>query len=383
MSQPLRLAILGSTGSIGRQALMIAERFPDRLSVVALAAHSSNDLIARQAVDFGVSRVALGDRAAASAATRLLAGTGIEVGEGPDAVVALASLDGVDIVLNALVGAAGLRSSVETLKAGKRLALANKESLVIGGDLVMSLAQEDQMIPVDSEHSAIFQCLIGEPGDAVSRILLTASGGPFRGMKRDDLAKVTVDQALAHPRWTMGPKITIDSATLMNKGLEAIEAHHLFGVSLDDITIVVHPQSCVHSMVEFRDGSVKAHLGATDMRIPIQYAFSHPGRWKAPLPPVDFAELGHLDFEDPDPDTFECLRLALHAGMTGGTMPTVMNAANEVAVAAFLQRNAGFLDIPRIVGDVMDRHEPEPLESIGQIESHDRWAREMARAAIS
>lgn len=357
---------------------MIAERFPERLEVVALSAHSNADLLAQQATAFGVSRVALSDTAAATRLQSLLAGTDIEVGTGAEAVTALASLEDVDVVLNALVGAAGLRSSIGALSANKRLALANKESLVVGGELVMQLAVNAEMLPVDSEHSAIYQCLVGERAADVSRIWLTASGGPFRGRTLDELAGVTVKQALAHPRWTMGPKITIDSSTLMNKGLEAIEAHHLFNVSYEQIKIVVHPQSCVHSMVEFCDGSVKAHLGATDMRIPIQYAFSHPGRWGAPLPPVDFTQIGRLDFEEPDYASFPCLELALEAGRTGGTMPAAMNAANETAVAAFLGHKAGFLDIPRVVEHVMGRHTVERLESVEQVEAIDSWARQTA-----
>lgn len=378
MSDRLRVAILGSTGSIGRQALMVAQRFPGHIEVVALAAHSNAELLAEQARSFNVPCVALGDPAAAARARSLLDGSGIAVGTGPQAVVALASLETADTVLNALVGAAGLRSSIAALTAGKRLALANKESLVVGGELVTRLASRGELLPVDSEHSAIYQCLIGERPADLSRIWLTASGGPFRGRSLEELADVTVEQALAHPRWTMGQKITIDSATLMNKGLEAIEAHHLFSVSYERIRIVVHPQSCVHSMVEFTDGSVKAHLGATDMRIPIQYAFSYPERWEAPLPPVDFADMGRLDFEDPDHAAFPCLALALEAGRAGGTMPAVMNAANETVVAAFLDHRAGFLDIPRVVEAVMQRHVVESLESVEQVEATDRWARQVA-----
>ena len=269
------------------------------------------------------------------------------------------------------------------LVAGKTLALANKESLVVGGELVTGLARPGQLIPVDSEHSAIFQCYLGEDARDATRIWLTASGGPFRGRTRTELATVTAADALAHPTWTMGPKITIDSSTLMNKGLEAIEAHHLFGVGLEQIRIVVHPQSCIHSMVEYADGSVKAHLGATDMRIPIQYAFSHPRRWTAPLPPVDFTKLGRLDFAEPDFETFGCLSLALDAGRTAGTMPAAMNAANEVAVASFLAGACGFLDIERTVDAVMALHAAEKLESVDQVEAVDRWARKAARASLA
>ena len=378
-TSPVRVAILGSTGSIGRQAVEIAERFPERVDVVALAARSNAPLIAEQARRLGVSHVALADPNAAEEVRSLLGD--IEVSAGPDAVVEVASLD-AEIVLNALVGAAGLRATVAALESGSRLALANKESLVVAGELVMALAEGDRLIPVDSEHSAIFKCLVGESTRHLRRIWLTASGGPFRGWDRERLAAATREQALEHPRWTMGPKITVDSATLMNKGLEAIEAHHLFGLGYEDIRVVVHPQSCVHSMVEFVDGSVKAHLGATDMRIPIQYALSFPARWSAPVEPVDFVDVAHLTFEEPDHDSFRLLGIAMAAGRRGGTMPCVMNAANEVAVAAFLDGRAGFLDIERVVGDTMERHTVEPLESITQIEAVDAWARDVARSLL-
>ncbi|KAF0208107.1 MAG: 1-deoxy-D-xylulose-5-phosphate reductoisomerase [Actinomycetota bacterium] len=377
MSAPLRIAVLGSTGSIGRQALDVAARFPERVRVVALAAHENVALLADQARAFDVRALAIGNPALAEKLGALVPDA--HVGAGPDAVAALAGADGVDLVLNALVGSAGLRTSIATLTAGKVLALANKESLVVGGSLVTSLVTRPEMlIPVDSEHSAIFQCLVGENAREVSRIWLTASGGPFRGRDAATLGAVTCEEALAHPRWTMGPKITIDSATLMNKGLEAIEAYHLFGIGLDRIRIVVHPQSCVHSMVEFVDGSVKAHLGATDMRIPIQYALSHPERWDAPLAPVDFATIGSLDFEEPDYAAFPCLDLALAAGRAGGTMPAAMNAANEVAVAAFLAGRAGFMDIPRVVSAVMEAHTRENLESVEHVEAIDRTSRILA-----
>jgi len=377
VTAPLRIAVLGSTGSIGRQALDVAARFPERVQVVALAAHQNVELLAEQAAALDVQHLAIGSPERGRKLTQLVPHA--NVGAGPEAVAALAASSDVDLVLNALVGSAGLRTSIAALSADKTLALANKESLVVGGSLVMSLVKRPgQLIPVDSEHSAIFQCLVGERTEEVARIWLTASGGPFRGRSIGQLASVTREEALAHPRWTMGPKITIDSASLMNKGLEAIEAYHLFGVGFDDIRIVVHPQSCVHSMVEYTDGSVKAHLGATDMRIPIQYALSYPNRWDAPLPPVDFAAIGHLDFEEPDYDAFPCLSLALDAGRAGGTLPAAMNAANEVAVAAFLAGTAGFIDIPRVVSAVMDAHNREQLHSVEQVEDVDRAARELA-----
>ncbi len=382
MSERLRVAILGSTGSIGRQALQVAAAHPERIEVVALAADSSFELVAEQARAFGVRDVALADLEAAVGAREILGGKS-EVTAGPEAVVALASHADADVVLNALVGAVGLRATVAALESGKTLALANKESLVVGGELVMRLVSPGQLLPVDSEHSAIFQCYLGEDARDATRIWLTASGGPFRGYTRELLSKVTPLQALTHPTWTMGPKITIDSSTLMNKGLEVIEAHHLFDMAIDDIRIVVHPQSCVHSMVEFADGSVIAHLGATDMRIPIQYAFSHPRRWTSPLEPVDFAELGRLEFENPDVETFGCLRLALEAGRAGGTMPAALNAANEVAVAAFLAGTCGYLGIEGTVAEVLEAHEREDLESIEQIEAVDAWARREARTLLA
>jgi len=324
--------------------------------------------------------VALSDPGAAAATASLLPGTRVEAGA--EAIADLAAHPEADMVLNALVGAAGLSATIRALSSGKTLALANKESLVTGGELVTGRAAPGQLIPVDSEHSAIFQCYLGEDKRDVARIWLTASGGPFRGMGRSELASVTPAQALSHPTWTMGPKITIDSATLMNKGLEVIEAHHLFGVDYDDMRVVVHPQSCVHSMVEFSDGSVKAHLGATDMRIPIQYAFSHPRRWSAPLEPVDFAEIGRLDFAEPDTETFGCLRLALEAGRTGGSAPAVLNAANEIAVQAFLAGRCGFLDIEGAVERTLSAHDHERLESLEQVLAIDSWARAFARSAL-
>ena len=369
--RPLRIAVLGSTGSIGRQALDVAARFPDRVTVVALAANSNATLLAEQARSTGAERVVLADAAAAARAGELL---GRPVETGAAAIERLAGEGSADIVLNALVGAAGLRASVAALRSGVRLALANKESLVVGGTLLTELGL-DRVVPVDSEHSAIYQCLVGEPDDAVVRLWLTASGGPFRGRSREDLEHVTLEEALEHPRWTMGPKITVDSATLMNKGLEVIEAHYLFGIAYDRIRVVVHPQSCIHSMVEYADGSVKAHLGATDMRIPIQYAFSLPERWRSPVEPVDFVELGRLDFEEPDRETFRCLDLAFEAGRTGMTYPAVLNAANEVAVAAFLAGTAPFLAIPDTVARVLDKHEPVSADSLEAVEAADAWAR--------
>ena len=376
-----RIAILGCTGSIGTQALDVCRRHADRLEVVALTAHSRTRELVDAAREFGVARVAVTDAARRSdpALADLPAQTSCQFGA--EAAVDVCLHDDVDCVLVAIVGAAGLAASAAVLASGKQLALANKESLVVGGELLMPLAREGQLIPVDSEHSAIFQCLVGERHEDVRRIWLTCSGGPFYGRTRSELEHVTVADALAHPTWSMGAKITIDCSTLMNKGLEVIEAHHLFAMPYDRISVVVQPQSAIHSMVEFTDGSVKAHLGTTDMRIPIQYALSYPERWDAPVEPLDFTKLGSLEFAAPDTDTFRCLALARHAGATGGTLPCVMNAANEVAVAAFLADGIGYLDIARCVEAAMDAHERDGVqrvESLDQLEEIDRWARRIA-----
>lgn len=311
-----------------------------------------------------------------------LAEEGITLTFGADAVVGLTRLEDADCVLNALVGAAGLAASYATLESGRRLALANKESLVVGGDLLMPMAHDDLLLPVDSEHGAIFQCFRGEHRSEVSRIWLTCSGGPFLGFTREQLVHATRDATLAHPTWHMGPKITVDSATLMNKGLEVIEAHHLFAMDYDRIRVVIHPQSCIHSMIEFCDGSVKAHLGATDMRIPIQYALSYPKRWSAPVEPLDFTMLSQLTFAPPDTGTFRCLSLALEAGRAGGTFPCALNAANEVAVGSYLHDSCGFTDIDYIIETTLDAHEREAVSSLEQLEEVDRRARAYARSVL-
>lgn len=385
---PRKIAILGSTGSIGTQTLDVVRRHPDKLEVVALAAGRRVDRMIDQAHEFGVPYLAAG--AEYPGLSRKLP-QGAEIAFGPDAVSALVRLPEVDLVVNALVGAAGLQASYETLRAGKVLALANKESLVVGGDLIMPLARDldaragrpGSLMPIDSEHGAIYQCLLGERHDEVSCLWVTASGGPFRGRTREELAQVTPEQALAHPTWNMGPKITIDSSTLMNKGLEVIEAHHLFDIDYDRIKVVVQPQSAIHSMVEFTDGSVKAHLGTTDMRIPIQFALSYPDRWDAPVEPLDFCKLGSLEFYEPDTRTFRALELARIAGSTGGTLPCVMNAANEVAVAAFLSHQCRYLDIAQTVESVMEMHQVQAVESVAQLQEQDAWARRVARDLIA
>ena len=401
MSGKRRIAVLGSTGSIGTQTLDVVRRHPDKLEVVALACGTRAEELLSQARAFDVRWLAVGDaRLAGEPIADALRdqARGGQLGFGAGAVADLVKLPDVDVVVNALVGEAGLRASYETLAAGKVLALANKESLVVGGDLIMPLAARlderrraeglapahgpaGALMPIDSEHGAIYQCLIGEAKREVSRLWVTASGGPFRGRTRDELEDVTAAAALKHPTWNMGAKITIDSSTLMNQGLEVIEAHHLFAMPYDRISVVVQPQSAIHSMVEFTDGSVKAHLGTTDMRIPIQYALSYPERWDAPVEPLDFTKLGSLELAAPDTDTFRCLALARHAGATGGTLPCVMNAANEIAVAAFLADGIGYLDIARCVEAAMDAHERDGVqrvESLDQLEEIDRWARHIA-----
>ncbi len=383
--KPVDLTVLGSTGSIGRQTLDVASQHRDAVRVVALSAMRSVDLLVQQALEFGVKHLAIADESQAGHPALASLPSDVHVAFGKQAVEELAACNpdpaagNVDTVLNSLVGAAGLRASHAALAAGRRLALANKESLVVGGELLMPMAAPGQLLPVDSEHSAIFQCLIGEKDREVSRIWVTASGGPFRGFTRDQLSEVTVEQALAHPTWSMGPKITIDSSTLMNKGLEVIEAYHLFCCDFDHISVVVQPQSCIHSMVEFSDGSVKAHLGPSDMRIPIQLALSYPDRWAAPCEPVDFCKMSGLEFYAPDTQTFGCLALAIAAGRTGGTAPCVLNAANEVAVGAFLSKECGYLDIERTVEAVLQYHETCPVESLDQLAEVDSWARAKSR----
>ncbi|MGI6045354.1 MAG: 1-deoxy-D-xylulose-5-phosphate reductoisomerase [Eggerthellaceae bacterium] len=383
-----KIVILGSTGSIGRQTLDVVRQHPDKLRVVGLAAHHHASEVLAQAEEFGVSHVAFGsqDLAHESVADDLHSWVRKDPNRtctfGKSALLDLVHLPEADLVVNALVGAAGLEASYETLQAEKVLALANKESLVVGGDLIMPLAAHTpyslSLMPIDSEHGAVFQCLIGEQYDEVNCLWITASGGPFRGKKRADLIDVTPEEALAHPTWNMGAKISIDSATLMNKGLEVIEAHHLFQMPYDRIRVVVQPQSAIHSMVEFIDGSVKAHLGTTDMRIPIQFALSYPERWTAPVESLDFRKIGSLDFDEVDTDTFRCFSLAREAGERGGTLPCAMNAANEVAVAAFLQRQASFLGIADCVAHVMDAHQVEPVETLEQLIEIDAWARKEA-----
>jgi 1-deoxy-D-xylulose-5-phosphate reductoisomerase len=372
---PRRLVILGATGSIGVQALDVVKRSGGELEVVGLSAARAWQGLVQQAQAHGVRRIALADPdAAAQAAEGWTEGT---VLSGPDGIVELITDSGCDMVLNAIVGSAGLLATVATLGEGIDLALANKESLVVGGELVNQLAEATgaQIIPVDSEHSALHQLLAGEQPGTVDRLVLTASGGPFRGRTADELAQVTIEQALAHPTWAMGGKITIDSATLMNKGLEVIEAHHLFGTSYDQIEVVVHPQSIIHSLIQLCDGATLAHLGYPDMRVPISYALHHPDRVEVLLRALDLVELGSLTFEPPDLDTFACLRLAREAGIAGGTAPCTLNAANEVAVHAFLAGQLPFLAIAEVIEQTLEALPARTVHSFDSLSAADGQAR--------
>ena len=341
-----RIAILGSTGSIGTQALNVIRRHRDLFGVEVLCAGSNADLLIQQALEFQPNAVVIADEAKYDKVREALDTTDIKVFAGEASMVDLMEMSSIDMVLAAIVGFAGLRPTLRALEQGKPVALANKETMVVAGAIVTATAARHRapILPVDSEHSAIFQCLIGE-SSPIDKILLTASGGPFRGMTRDQLATVTLDQTLHHPNWKMGRKVTIDSASLMNKGLEVIEAKWLFGVDASDIEVLVHPQSVVHSMVQFRDGSIKAQLGVPTMETPIQLAFSFPDRIESFLPRLDFAHYPNLTFERPDRTTFRCLDLAYQAIARGGNIPCVMNAANEVAVQRFIDGKIGFLDI--------------------------------------
>ncbi len=377
--RPTRLALLGCTGSIGTQTLDICRMHPDKVQLVAVAANSSAKQLAAIAREFNVRHVALCDESHKNDPELEGLPAGCELGFGQDAVTRLAGLDDVDTVLVAVVGEAGIWASAEALRAGKIWAPANKEALVIGGELLMPMAKPGRVLPVDSEHNAIYQCLVGERRQDVSKIWLTCSGGPFFGRSRDELKDVTAAMALAHPTWKMGAKITIDCATLMNKGLEVIEAHHLFDVPIDDVNVLVHRQSKIHSAVEFADGSVKAQLGPSDMRVAIQYALSYPERWESPAVHVDWRASEPLTFAAPDTDAFRCLGLALEAGRVGGTLPCAMNAANEVANEAFRAGRCGFWDIDGVVEAVMDATHVEKLTSFEQVAEVDALAR--ARAA--
>ena len=379
-----RIAILGSTGSIGQSALSVVDAHADKLQVVGLAAGENADLFASQIAQYKPRIAAMATGEAVDRLTRCGVCDGVAMaGTGRDGLVAVASHPDVDVVLCASSGTDGLEAVLAAIGHGKTIALANKEVLVMAGALVTAAAADKgvAILPVDSEHNAIHQCLHGRAHAELRRLVLTASGGPFRGRTRDEMKGVTVEEALAHPTWRMGDKITIDSATLMNKGLEVIEAHWLFGVAASQIDVVVHPQSVVHSMVELVDGSIIAQLSVTDMRLPIQYAFSYPERWSSPLPSIDLARVGRLDFHAPDTGSFPCLGLAYRALSAERSLPVVLNAANEVAVARFLDGGIAFPSIADVIARTMDAHVPAQVESIAAVRSVDRWAREYATDA--
>lgn len=345
------------------------------MQITALAVNSSVDFLAKAAHEFNVKHLAIADASCKDSAAVAQLSADAQVGFGEDAVTALAALPDVDVVLVAVVGEAGIWASAEALRNHKIWAPANKEALVIGGDLLMPMCEPGRVLPIDSEHNAIYQCLVGERHADISHIWLTCSGGPFYGRSLSELASVTAADALAHPTWSMGPKITIDCATLMNKGLEVIEAHHLFDVPIDDINVLIHRQSRIHSAVEFSDGSVKAQMGPSDMRIPIQYALSYPERWESPAEHIDWRHAAPLQFDAPDTATFRCLALAQEAGRAGGTLPCVLNAANEVANEAFRNGACGFLDIAEVIERTLDCACREELQSLEQIAEVDAWAR--------
>ncbi|MDQ3701798.1 MAG: 1-deoxy-D-xylulose-5-phosphate reductoisomerase [Chloroflexota bacterium] len=385
--QRIRVAVLGSTGSIGRQALEVVREQPERFEVVALAAGQSARLLAEQAAEFRPQVVGLTGRALSAAdMTDALRAGPWDFLRGEPELTTLATLPAADVVLVATSGRVAMPATLAAARAGKDIALANKESLVIAGELVTAAAQASgaRLFPVDSEHSALWQCLTGEPRGAVRRMILTASGGPFRAATLEEMAKVDVAQALVHPTWRMGPKITVDCATLMNKGLEVIEAHWLFDLPLDHLEVVVHPESIVHSLVEFVDGSLKAQLGWPDMKLPIQLALARGERLPRPDPerrPFDLASLGQLHFAAPDTARFPCLRLALEAGQKGGTAPTVLCAADEVAVEHFLRGTIAFLDIAAVVDRTLEAHPPDPVVSLEQLLEVDAQARRTATLA--
>jgi 1-deoxy-D-xylulose-5-phosphate reductoisomerase len=376
------IAILGSTGSIGRSALAVVDAHADRLRVVSLAAGENAELLASQIAKYRPLTVSMASGAALDRLRRTAPSRDVQLADtGRDGLVAVATHPDADIVLCASSGTEGLEAVLAAIEHGKTIALANKEVLVMAGGIVTEAARQRgvAILPVDSEHNAIHQCVHGRDRGEIRRLVLTASGGPFRGRSASELTMVTADEALQHPTWRMGRKITIDSATLMNKGLEVIEARWLFDVGAGQIDVLIHPQSVVHSMVELIDGSIIAQLGITDMRVPIQYAFSYPDRWAIPLPPLDLARARRLDFQIPDTGTFPCLRLAYRALEAERSLPVVLNAANEVAVERFLKGYIGFTSIPVVIERTMDAHRPEEVCTLEAVRAVDRWARECSQ----
>lgn len=379
-----KLAILGSTGSIGTQTLEVVELYPDHFSITVLSAGKNADLLIQQALKFKPAAVILCDQTAFEKVKQELAGKGIEVLFGEDALVDAMKRDDIDIVLTAVVGAAGLRPTVAAIESGKDIALANKETLVVAGELITSLVEKHQvkLLPVDSEHSAIFQCLAGEEANPIEKIILTASGGPFRGKTLNDLLQVTKAQALKHPNWTMGAKITIDSASLMNKGLEVIEAKWLFGLDYDQIDVIIHPQSIIHSLVQFQDGSLKAQLGLPDMKLPIQYALTYPQRFENNFKRFNFLDYPNLTFEQPDLQVFKNLKLAFQALEEGGNAPCVLNGANEVVVEAFLQDKVGFVQMSEVIEETLCQVKSQKTLSLEDYLQFDLESRTVARSLI-
>jgi len=372
-----KISLLGSTGSIGTNVLDVIERNPEKFQILGMSAGSNVDLFAKQIRKFKPRVVALFDTKKIPTLKERIADLDIEILSGEEGTVAVSTLPEVDVVVSGVMGSAGLLPAIHALKSGKNLALANKETLVIAGELVLREAKKtnSQIIPIDSEHSAIFQVLNGEKKERIKKIILTASGGPFRTLSFDQMENVTVKDALKHPNWDMGAKITIDSSTMMNKGLEYIEAKWLFGVNTP-VEIIVHAQSIIHSMIEFVDTSILAQLGIPDMRVPIAYALTYPDRFECDLPSLDLTTMGNLTFEAPDFERFPCLRLAIDAMEIGKTMPAVLNAANEIAVQAFLEELISYKDIAELIRMVMQNHNPSPLKELQDVLIADRWARE-------
>jgi 1-deoxy-D-xylulose-5-phosphate reductoisomerase len=378
------IAILGSTGSIGRSTLSVVEKFPDRFKVVALAAGNNVDLLEKQVRQFKPAIVSISGERSAMVLRAKCADLNVRIFSGVEGMIQVAAANDAEMTVSAIVGTAGLVPTIAAIHAGKNIALANKEVLVTAGELVVAAARSKgvSIFPVDSEHSAIFQCLLAGESRDVRRLVLTASGGPFRASSRKDLAKVTLAQALKHPNWNMGRKITIDSATLMNKGLEVIEARWLFNIPPEKITVLVHPQSIVHSMVEYRDGAVVAQLGMPDMRGPIAYALSYPERLEDVSPALDLAAVGTLTFEEPDLERFPCLAYAFDALKAGGSMPAVLSASNEVAVKYFLEEKIGYAEIARTIKATMDAHSPSNIATVEDALKADLWARREAERLI-
>ncbi len=379
-----RIAILGSTGSIGTQALEVIQAHPDQFRVEVLTAYSNADLLLQQAKIFKPNAIAICDTSKLEMLKDALAGEDVKVFGGQASIVQLMSMDSIDLVLTAMVGFAGLEPTLEAIRNKKNIALANKETLVVAGDLVTKLAMEHKVsiYPVDSEHSAIFQCLAGEMHNPIEKIILTASGGPFRGKKRAELEHITKKEALKHPNWSMGAKITIDSSTLMNKGLEMIEAKWLFDLQPSEIEVIVHPQSIIHSLVQFRDGSMKAQMGLPDMKLPIQYALGYPQRLPSDFPRFNFMKFPQLSFEAPDEDTFRSLWLAKSAMEKGGNLACIMNAANEVTVASFLKDELGFLQMQEVIEETMHRVTFLPSPTLDDYRSSDAEARRVSGELI-